>query len=217
MSETTGSKKAMQLWLLCGFYPVLLFCSVNWYVFSWPQIGLLFLVIPSAMLAGGAIWLFLSRPLIRSIHKGSPRITNLLLGLPPLILLSVLLKEPLSGMPVSGWMLWGAIALVMAVLMSLVYQKGLKPIIILMVFLNSAAFAHFGYQVLRYAPEGKKLWHTRQRARFEKVVLKQTPNIYFIIAESYPNRRHLGVAQKLVPIFSWTDGVIPFWPLGIMF
>ncbi len=191
MPKAPPFKMTLGLWLLCGLYPVLLFCSTNWYAFAWPQIGFLLSSIPSAMLAAGALWHLLCR-LYPGRRDGRTSPTpSLLMGLPPLILMGILLKEPLSGIPVSGWKLAFAITVLTVLLGVLLHRKGLRPVVLMMLFLNGAALAHFGYGILRYLPEGNRLWYTRERARFEKVVLKQRPNIYFILAESYPSRKHL--------------------------
>ncbi len=184
--------------VLAGLYPAVFFLSNNWHIFSLAQnlillagasIFSLFVVILPTLLLEGAVRF--SRGKANRGQDGSSVRSSLLN--PALaafsVLLSVyLLRNTLDGIDIPKVLLCAIIFSVVAYFGWSSHKDGLKPLFGFFLVFSSLAALSLVFELHMGTNAPIESWAAKNKAVYEKIKFRKTPNVYLVIAESYPSK-----------------------------
>jgi hypothetical protein len=200
-SYTSRMGSRYLLFLLVGLYPASFFASLNWYTFNSNQLLSLLVGVSLGSLAllslldlviwgvGGVVARMV--PALRD-PTVLGRIRTSFQAAAALIVCGILSRRTLATLPIPVVLSWVTAALLLAGASWHSYARGLRTLngLFLLLLLATAGQWTQSYLSVTAQLRGDH-WYNGARALSEEVTFSKTPNVYYIITESYPNKAAL--------------------------
>jgi hypothetical protein len=184
--------------VLAGFYPAIFFLSNNWHIFSIEQ-SLVLLV--GTCLVSLALLLPMSYLLIYILEKvagekfpgvessgGRDLFFNAALTVFALIFSIFLLRNTFASIEIQTVLLYAIIAAILVCFSYISLKRGLKPVLYTLVILSSLSIVTLFLNLYTETEVPIEYWTSKNKATYDQIKFRKTPNVYLIITESYPNK-----------------------------
>ena len=204
MYNLVASKSKFVVPILAGLYPSLFFISNNSQIFSFWQNTIL-LTFTSAMSVALCflltyILLNLYRLILKvsgfhdsaKLSKSMGIASNLITANISLIICFYLLRSTLLSFEMGGIPLLTGILVVAMIISFIVYKKGLKPFFYILLILTIISTTQLSINLVKNQQQFvDDVVPSEAKELYEKLRFKKKPNVYLVIAESYPNEAAL--------------------------
>jgi len=187
--------------LLAGFYPGIFFLSNNWHIFSFQQNAVLLI---GASLASLILLFSISFSLDRvlclilkkfgfdtALSNRRQGTFDALLAASSLLLCAYLLRNTLASIHLQKIIPYIIVLIVAFYFTWHTYRKGLRLLLYFLIILSAVAGADFLTSIHVRTKSLIGTWAEKNKAAYDQIEFNQKPNVYLIIAESYPNRSAL--------------------------
>jgi len=197
----SGAKRArssrLLLALLAGLYPSAFFASNNWYGFDSAQVAIL--ICGSVALAFAAVCV-VSAPLSLALRwqarrramAGAERLPDAVWGFTGVAVALALSSHPLSAVSLPQTAIVAGAAVLALGGATWAYRSGLRGLNVLLLGLTVLTAGQWTYHYLVVQSQlAADQWFNARRATNEQIRFERTPNVYYVLAESYPSRSAL--------------------------
>ena len=189
--------------LLTGFYPAMFFLSNNWHVFSFEQ-SLILLI--GSSLVSLIIWISVSYSMNYIVEHASKKgplsndknashvkraFFDPILTVCSMLTIIYLLRNTLASIDIHNIFMYVISAGIILLFSWNSYKKGLKLLLNLLILLTCLAIVNLVINVHIKVSVPIEGWANRNKAVYDQIKFRKSPNVYLIVTESYSSRTAL--------------------------
>ena len=193
--------RRIQVAALAGIYPAIFFLSNNWHIFSLKQsvtllIGTICFSLVILLSVAYALdfclrILFKKWPFSTDASGAARSFLNPILTLIALLFCIYLLRNTLESIDINKISLYIIIAVIVFFFTGYAHKKGLKPIVNSLLILSALSIINLFANIYQQTSVPIEAWATRNKAAYDRITFRKSPNVYLIITESYSNKAAL--------------------------
>ena len=200
MYKFTAPKYKYIVPMLAGLYPSIFFISNNSQIFSFWQNAILLIftsiISVAVCLLSAHILLSIYRLILKvsgfhdhaGLSKSIDSAFNLIIANVSLIICFYLLRNTLLSFGMGGVLLLSAILVVAIIISLIVHKKGLKPFFGVLLILAVISTIQLSINLVKKQQQLVDVFVSNEaKELYENLRFKKKPNVYLVIAESYPN------------------------------
>jgi len=193
--------------MLAGLYPVIFFLGNNWYIYSASQEIVLVIFAPvlcSILLVSVSELILRIVKIFHGLFRRSQisdiaqsRLNDFVVSALSIAVCAFLIRNAVVGLKLPAAILVSLVALTMLIGGGVAALAGARRLISVFGFLVIVGTLNLFYNVYFTEESGVLDWASRNKAVNDQTKFSKFPNVYLILAESYPNREALEMIYKV--------------------